>query len=119
MAKAEKKTVFTRACSVLVFVGVLWQLYTFYIMDGFDTLQELGFPDSTGSYELLGMGKYFVLGFAVACLFLGVSMWRWKGNRKLLAGISAAVVLLLTCAITVWVVATSYVPVLESETLYK
>ena len=105
----------SRICSALMFLCAFWQLYTFEIMRRLDDLGEAGFPDATGSFELLGSAKYFVLAFAVICLFWGVSVWRWKDKHVLWAALSTVVVLILTYAITVWVVVAGYAPVLEQS----
>ena len=105
--------IISRVCAALMFLCALWQLYTFEIMRRLDNLGEAGMPDATGSFELLGAAKYFLLAFAVICLFWGVSLWRWKDKHVLWAALSTAVVLILTYAITVWIVATAYAPVLE------
>ena len=109
----KAKMIISRACSVLMLLCVFWQLYTFEIMRRLDNLGEAGLPDATGSFELLGSAKYFVLAFAVICLFWGVSVWRWKDKHVLWAALSTVAVLILTYAITVWVVVTGYAPVLE------
>jgi hypothetical protein len=112
MDKVKFRTGFTRICTVLVFVCVLWQLYLFELMRRFHKLNEMGFPD-TGSFELFGSTKYLVLLFSIVCAFLGFSMWRWKDNRILTAVILVAVVFCVTYAINTWVVITAYTPVLE------
>lgn len=105
--------IISRICAALMLVCASWQLYAFEIMRRFDNLGEAGFPDATGSFELLGSARYFVLAFAVICLFWGISIWRWKDKHILWAVLSTVVVLILTYAITVWVVVTAYAPVLE------
>lgn len=106
-------TIISRVCSVLMFLCAFWQLYIFEIMRRLDNLGEAGFPDATGSFELLGSAKYFVLAFAVICLFWGVSVWRWKDKHVLWSALSTVVALILTYIITVSVVVTAYAPVLE------
>jgi predicted branched-subunit amino acid permease len=73
----------------------------------------MGFPDTSGSFELLGSTKYLVLLFSVICAFLGFSIWRWKNNRILMAAVLVTAVFCFTLLITTWVVITAYAPVLE------
>ena len=113
MDKVKTSTVFTRVCAALVFVCIPWQLYLFELMRRFHNLNKMGFPDTTGSFELLGTAKYLVLLFSIVCAFLGFSMWRWKNNRVLTAAILVIVVLCMTFATNFWVVITAYTPVLE------
>ena len=113
MDKVIIKTVFTRVCAALVLVCIPWQLYLFELMRRFHNLNKMGYPDSTGSFELLGSAKYLVLLFSIVCGFLGLSMWRWKDNRILTAAILVAAVFCITYALNTWVVITAYTPVLE------
>ena len=113
MDKVKIRTVFTRTCAALVLVSVPWQLYLFEIMRRFHNLNKMGFPDTTESFELLGSTKYLVLLFSIVCAFLGLSMWRWKDNRVLIAAILVIVVFCFTCALNIWIVITAYTPVLE------
>ena len=84
------------------------------VMRRFHNLGEMGLVDTTGSFELLGIAKYFVLAFSIVCAFLGYSMWRLKNNRILAAAILAVLVFGFTYAINTWVVITAYTPVLEN-----
>jgi len=102
-----------RVCALSVLMSIPWQLYIFDLMRRFQSLNNSGFPDTTGSFELLGSAKYFVLLFSIACAFLGYSMWRWKNNRILIAVLLTILVLCITYAINVWVIFTAYTPVLE------
>lgn len=113
MDKVKIRTVFTRACAALVLVCVPWQLYLFELMRRFHNLNKMGFPDTTESFELLGSTKYLVLLFSIVCAILGLSMWRWKDNRVLIAAILVIVVLCFTYALNTWIVITAYTPVLE------
>ena len=113
MDKIMIRTVFTRVCTVLVLICVLWQLYLFELMRRFHNLNKMGFPDTTGSFELLGSTKYLVLLFSIVCAFVGVSMWRWKNNRILTSVILVVVVFCFTYVINTWVVIAAYTPVLE------
>jgi hypothetical protein len=113
MGKIKIGTVFTRVCAALVFVCIPWQLYLFEAMRRFHNLNKMGFPDTTGSFELLGFTKYLVLLFSIVCAFLGLWIWRWKNNRILVAVILVALVFCFTLAISTWVVLTAYTPVLE------
>jgi hypothetical protein len=113
MEKVKIRAVFTRVCAALVFVCIPWQLYLFELMRRFHNLNKMGFPDTTGSFELLGSTKYLVLLFSIICAFLAFSMWRWKNNRILVAVILVALVFCFTLAISTWVVLTAYTPVLE------
>ena len=113
MDKVKIRTVFTRVCAALVFVCILWQLYLFELMRRFHNLNKMGFPDTTGSFELLGITKYLVLLLSIVCAILGFSMWRWKNNRVLTTVILVVVVLCMTYAVNAWVVITAYTPVLE------
>jgi len=113
MDKVRIRAVFSRVCAALVFVCIPWQLYIFETMRRFHNLNEMGFPDTTGSFGFLGSTKYLVLLFSIACAFLGLWMWRWKNNRTLTAMILVAIVFCFTYAISIWVVITAYTPVLE------
>ena len=61
MDKVKIRTVFTRVCAALVLVSIPWQLYIFELMRKFHNLGNTDFPDTTGSFELLGSTKYNAL----------------------------------------------------------